>query len=143
VLSNPVWAEVLLLRVFGDHVDSPLASGIARVGGHVKADALPNLQHLEAAIGDRGVMEKELSAPRVAVRLDESEAAIAERSDRTGCHRLEPTLSAALLARRHGGARALVGAPLQPVLARPGGLPPVPVQAQKYLAAPAATGAET
>jgi hypothetical protein len=55
-------------------------------------------------------MEKELAAPRIAVRLDESEAAIAERSDRTGCHRLEPTLSAALLARRHGGARASVGA---------------------------------
>jgi hypothetical protein len=102
---QPVWAELLLLRVFGDHVDGPLAAWVPRVGGHVEADALPNLQHLEAAIGDRGVMEKELSTPRVAVRLDESEAAIAERSDRTGCHRLEPTLSAALLARRHGGAR--------------------------------------
>ena len=60
---QPVWAEVLLLRVFGDHVDGPLAARIARVGGYVKADALPDLQHLEAAVGDRGVMEKELSAP--------------------------------------------------------------------------------
>ena len=140
---QPGWAEATLLRVFGDDVDGPLAARIARVGSDVKADALSNLQHLEAAIGDRGVMEKELAAPRIAIRLDESEAAIAERSDRPGCHRLEPTLSAALLARRHGGARALAGASPQPVLARPGGFPPVPVQAQKCLTAPAATGAGT
>jgi hypothetical protein len=63
VLSNPVWAEVLLLRVFGDHVDGPLAAWVARIGGDVKADALPDLQHLETAVGDRGVMEEELAAP--------------------------------------------------------------------------------
>jgi hypothetical protein len=63
VLSNPEWAEVLLLRVFGNDVDGPLAARIARIGGDVKADALPNLQHLEAAVSDRGVMEEELAAP--------------------------------------------------------------------------------
>jgi hypothetical protein len=63
VLTNPVRAEALLLRVFGDHVDGPLAARIARVGGDVKADALPDLQHLEPAVGDRGVMEEELAAP--------------------------------------------------------------------------------
>src|SRR5215218_9353322 len=104
------WVEVTLLRLFWDHVDGPLAARIAWVRGDVEADALPDLQHLEAAIGDRGMMEKEFAAARIAIRLNESEATIAERSDRTGCHRLEPTLSAALLARRHGGARASAGA---------------------------------
>jgi hypothetical protein len=60
---QPVWAELRLLRVFGDHVDGPLAARIARVGGDVKADALSDLQHLKAAVGDRGVMEEELAAP--------------------------------------------------------------------------------
>jgi hypothetical protein len=139
----PVLAEVLLLRVFRDHVDGPLAARIARIGGDVKADALPDLQHLEAAIGDRGVVEKELATSRVAVRLDESEAAIAERSNRTGCHRLEPTLSAALLARRHGGARFGWSPAPDQILARPGRFLPVPVQAQKCIWAPAATDAGT
>jgi len=53
----------MLLRLFWDHVDGPLAARIAWVGSDIEADALPNLQHLEAAIGDRGVMEKELTAP--------------------------------------------------------------------------------
>ena len=60
---QPIRLRRLLFRVFGDHVDGPLAARIARVGGDVEADALPDLQHLEAAIGDRGVMEKELTAP--------------------------------------------------------------------------------
>ena len=60
---QPIRLRRLLLRVFGDHVDGPLAARIARVGGDVEADALPDLQHLEAAIGDRGLMEKELTAP--------------------------------------------------------------------------------
>src|SRR5215212_9208814 len=37
------WAEVTLLRLFWDHVDGPLATRIAWVGGNVKADALPDL----------------------------------------------------------------------------------------------------
>jgi hypothetical protein len=73
------------------------------------------LQHLEAAIGDRRVMEKELAAPRIAIWLNEPKSAIAKRPDRTGCHLLGLPSPAALLARRPGGARAMAEASPLPV----------------------------
>jgi len=103
------------LPSFGHDVDGALAAGVARVRGHVETDALPDLQHLETAIGHRGVVEKEFAARFVVVGLDKPETAVAERPDRTRCHRVGLP-SPALLAPRHGGTGALAGACSQPVI---------------------------
>lgn len=58
-------------------VDGAAAARIAWIGGHVEADALPDLEHLEPTIGNRRVVEKELFALSVVgVRRDEPKPAI-------------------------------------------------------------------